>query len=170
MIKPRKNVPDLSLSLINGENWNVNEVEKADFLTLLIFYQCYHCPICKSYIPQLDKMVNDYEELGSRVIVASSDTKERAEKTVKEWGLNNLKVGYDLSIDTAREWGLFISHAIKEEEPDTFSEPGLYLIKPNRTLCAAAIQTMPFTRPNLKELLQSLQFIKQHDYPARGEA
>lgn len=104
------------------------------------------------------------------MIAASSDSKEKAEKTVQEWRLDKLRVGYGLSIEKAREWDLFISHAIKEEEPETFSEPGLFLIKPDKTLYAATIQTMPFTRPNLEELLQSLKFIRQKDYPAGGEA
>lgn len=170
MLKPRKEVPELTLPLVNGGEWSVNEVEKADFLTLLIFYRGYHCPVCKTYVPQLEKLRSQFEELGVQVIAASSDSREKAEKTVKEWELNGLKVGYGLPIEKARELGLYISHAIKEEEPETFSETGLLLIKPDKTLYAAAIQTMPFTRPNLKELHQSLQFVKQHNYPARGEA
>lgn len=170
MIKPRKKLPDLSFPLVNGSEWSLSEVEKADFLTLLVFYRGYHCSVCRSYLPQLNKLVEQFKELGVQVFTASSDSKERAEKAVEEWGLEKLKVGYDLSIEKAREWGLFISHAIKEKEPKIFSEPGLFLIKPDKTLYAAAIQTMPFTRPNLHELLQSLQHVKQNDYPARGEA
>lgn len=170
MIKPGKQVPELTLALINGGEWSINEVGKAEFLTLLVFYRGYHCPVCKGYIPQLDKLVDRYKELGIQVIAASSDSNEKVEKTVQEWGINKLKVGYGLSIEKAREWGLFISHAIKEEEPETFSEPGIFLIKPDKTLYAATIQTMPFSRPNLEELLQGLKFIKEKDYPARGEA
>jgi peroxiredoxin len=170
MIKPRKVLPEISFPLVNGGEWSLNEVEKADFLTLLVFYRGYHCPVCKSYIPQLNKLVNQFKDLGVQVIAASSDSKEKAAQTVQEWELDKLKVAYGLSIEKAREWGLFVSHAIKDEEPETFSEPGLFLIKPDKTLYAAAIQTMPFSRPNLNELLQSLQFIKQNDYPARGEA
>ena len=170
MIKPGKKLPDLSLPLVKGGEWTLNEVEKADYLTLLIFYRGYHCSVCKSYVPQLNKLIDQFNELGVQVIAASSDSKEKAEKTVQEWSLDKLRVGYGLSIEKAREWGLYISHAIKEDEPETFSEPGLFLIKPDKTLYAAAIQTMPFSRPNLQELLQSLQYIKQKEYPARGEA
>lgn len=170
MIKPRKQVPELRLPLVNGGEWSLSEVEQADYLTLLVFYRGYHCPICKSYVPQLNKLVDQFQELGGQVLAASSDTKEKAEKSVQEWGLDKLRVGYGLSIEKAREWDLFISHAVNEEEPETFSEPGLFLIKPDKTLYAAAIQTMPFSRPNLGELLQSLKYLKQKDYPARGEA
>lgn len=115
-------------------------------------------------------MLTQFHELGVQVFAASSDSEERAAKTVKDWEIDNLQIGYGMTIEKAREWSLYISHAIKEKEPEIFSESGLFLINPDRTLYAAAIQTMPFTRPNLNELLQSLQFIKQHNYPARGEA
>lgn len=170
MLKPRKEIPELTLPLANGGEWTVSEIEKTDFLTLLVFYRGYHCPICKTYISQLNKMLTQFHELGVQVFAASSDSEERAAKTVKDWEIDNLQIGYGMTIEKAREWSLYISHAIKEKEPEIFSESGLFLINPDRTLYAAAIQTMPFTRPNLNELLQSLQFIKQHNYPARGEA
>lgn len=115
-------------------------------------------------------MINQFEALGVQLVAASSDSKEKAEKTIKEWEISDLQVGYDLSIEKAREWGLYISRAIKENEPEFFSEPGLFLINPDQALYAATVQTMPFSRPNLRELLQGLQFIKQNNYPARGEA
>lgn len=170
MLKPREEVPELTLDLINGESWSIQNAAEAEFMTALIFYRGYHCPVCKSYIPQVEKLLEKFEGLGVKVIVASSDTKERAEKTYQEWGLDRLKPAYGLSIDNARKWGLSISHGIKEGEPETFSEPGLFLIRPDKTLYAFSIQSMPFTRPDLEGLLQGLKFIKQNDYPARGEA
>lgn len=79
-------------------------------------------------------------------------------------------VGYGLSIEKAREWGLFISKGISDSEPTEFSEPGLFLVKADGTLYAASIQTMPFTRPDFDELLGGLKFVKDKNYPARGEA
>lgn len=57
------------------------------------------------------------------VIAVSTDTHERAQKTRHEWGLENLAVGYGLSIYDVRAWGLYISKAIKEGEPAQFAEP-----------------------------------------------
>jgi peroxiredoxin len=170
MLKPREEVPALNLNLINGESWSTEKAADADFMTLLLFYRGYHCPVCKSYIPQVEKLREKFEALGVNVIIASSDSKERAEKTYREWGLDRLKPAYGLSIDDARKWGLYLSKGIKEEEPDIFSEPGLFLIRPDKTLYASSIQSMPFTRPAPEELLQGLKFIKENDYPARGEA
>jgi peroxiredoxin len=56
MIKPTHKLPDLSIPLVNGGEWSLNEVENADYLTLLVFYRGYHCPICKSYVPNSKPM------------------------------------------------------------------------------------------------------------------
>ena len=36
-------------------------------------------------------------------------------------------------------------------------------------LCSASIQSMPFTRPPLDQLLQGVDYALENDYPARGE-
>lgn len=81
-----------------------------------------------------------------------------------------MPIGYDLKEEEARDWGLYISNAIKDEEPDVFSEPGLFLINADGTLYCSAVQTMPFARPDFKALLKAIDFIQKEDYPARGKA
>ena len=95
--------------------------------------------------------------------------------TDTSWGLENLIIGHGLAIDAAREWGLFISSSrgktsVGVLEPPLFSEPGLFLVRPDATLYASAVNTMPFARPNFGELMKALDFIIEKDYPARGEA
>ncbi|MDG2003485.1 MAG: AhpC/TSA family protein, partial [Novosphingobium sp.] len=75
---------------------------------------------------------------------------------------------YDLSEGEARSFGLYISSAISEKEPERFSEPGLLVVNPDNTLYFASIQTSPFTRPPLAELIQGMRYAKEHGYPARG--
>ena len=55
------------------------------------------------------------------------------------------------------------------EEPALFSEPGLFLIRPDRTLYFASVQTMPFARPHFADILAALDFVIAKNYPARGE-
>jgi hypothetical protein len=50
-----------------------------------------------------------------------------------------------------------------------FSEPGVFLIKPDQTLYYGSTQTMPFARPSFADLLAAVDFAIQKDYPARGE-
>ena len=56
------------------------------------------------------------------------------------------------------------------KEPALFTEPGLFLVRPDGTLYWAAIQTMPFARPGFADVLKALDFVIAKDYPARGEA
>ena len=86
----------------------------------------------------------------------------------------SLTIGYGLDLGGARDWGLFISSgrgktSVGVEEPERFSEPGLFVVRPDATLYASSINTMPFARPNFGELVKSLEFIIAKDYPARGE-
>jgi len=169
MIKPKELVPDFSVKLAGGGVWKPGDPRKERFL-LLVAYRGYHCPICRKYIPQLDSLVGQFADLGVKVIAMSSDNEERVLKTQAEWKLGRLPLGYDLSIDDARKLGLFVSHGVKETEPELFAEPGLFIIDKDGTLYASSIQTMPFTRPNLEELLGAFKFIIANSYPARGEA
>ncbi len=81
---------------------------------------------------------------------------------------------YGLDLRVARAWGLYISTSrgmtsTGVEEPPLFSEPGLFLVRPDRTLYFASVQTMPFARPHLADILGALDFVIAKDYPARGE-
>jgi hypothetical protein len=95
---------------------------------------------------------------------------ERAAKSQEEWELASLPIGYGLGIEAARQWGLFISRGIKETEPAEFAEPGLFLVRPDGTLYAASLQTMPFARPHFADVLAAIDFITKNAYPPRGEA
>ncbi|MCU0769463.1 MAG: hypothetical protein MUD07_08855 [Burkholderiaceae bacterium] len=51
-----------------------------------------------------------------------------------------------------------------------FAEPGIFLIRPDRTLYFASVQTMPFARPHFADMLPAIDYVIKNDYPARGEA
>jgi len=58
-----------------------------------------------------------------------------------------------------RNWGLYLSHAAFDYEPEIFAELGLFLIKPDQTLYYVALNNAPFARPRFEDLLGGLQFI-----------
>lgn len=170
MIKPRTPTPNLEVPTGGGGKWSLAD-QRPERFTLVVFYRGYHCPVCKGYLKKLDGLLDRFAEQGvTSVIAVSGDEADAAHRSVQEWGLDQLTVGYNQSVDSMRQWGLFVSKGIKEGEPDLFGEPGLFLIRPDRTLYAAAINTMPFGRPNLEELLGAVRFVNDTDYPARGEA
>lgn len=174
MIKPRQPVPELSVPLVDGGHWKLTARTPRHF-TLIVAYRGLHCPICRAYLTELDRLHSDFVARGVDVLAVSADGAERAEQAVTEWGLTKLAVGHSLPIDVARRWGLYVSTSRGRtsagiEEPPVFAEPGVFLVRPDRTLYFAAVQTMPFARPRFDELLRAIDFVVKNDYPARGEA
>lgn len=172
-LMPRQPVPALRVPTLTGD-WDL-AAQKPERFTLVVFYRGLHCPICKTYVSELDNLVAEFATRGVGIQVLSSDTRDRAEAARDNWGLANLNLGYGLSIEMARSWGLYVSTSRGKtsagiEEPALFSEPGLFLVRPDGTLYWGSISTMPFARPHFREILGGLDFVIKVDYPARGEA
>lgn len=170
---PRQKVPDLSVPTVGGVTWTLQE-QKPENFTLLVFYRGLHCPVCRSYLRDLQAHLSAFEELGVEVLALSSDNQERATETKEDWNLGELTLGYGLELKTAREWGLYVSTSRGKTstgvvEPDLFSEPALYLVRPDSTLYFGAVQTMPFARPHFDDVVKAVKFALDKDYPARGE-
>ena len=170
---PREPVPELSLEQAGGGRWTLSEATPERF-TLLVFYRGLHCPLCRTYLQQLVRLLDDFAEIGVEAVAVSSDDQGRAERTLEEWELAPLHILHSLPLDQAREWGLYISSSrgvtsIGVEEPHRFSEPALYLVRPDGTLYFGMAQTMPFSRPDFRSILSSLKWIIESDYPGRGE-
>ncbi|NNG03553.1 MAG: AhpC/TSA family protein [Inquilinus sp.] len=170
---PRQPVPDLAVPTLGGGRWSLAEQTPKNF-TLIVFYRGFHCPICSTYIGDLEKKLDDFAERGVNVVAISGDEEERARSAKEKWGLDRLTIGYGLDLAVARQWGLYISSGRGKtstgvEEPALFAEPGLFLVRPDGTLYFGSVQTMPFARPNFREVLGALDFALRTDYPARGE-
>ena len=171
---PRQPVPSLSVPTLAGETWSI-EMATPQRFSLIVFYRGLHCPICTTYVAELDKVVPDLVSRGVETIAISSDTEERAREAQVKWGLKQISIGHSLNIGLARSWGLYISSSRGKtstgvEEPALFSEPGVFLVRPDRTLYWASVQSMPFARPHFRDILGALDFVIAKDYPARGEA
>lgn len=173
MLMPRQKTPDLVIPTLDHGTFDLS-VERNARGTLVCFYRGLHCPICATYLTELQKRTADFAARGVGVIAVSSDTAERARGMAEKIGATTLRVGYDLPLQVARDWGLYLSTSrgktsIGIEEPALFSEPGLFLVSPHQTLYYGSVQTMPFVRPHFAELLGALDFAIKADYPARGE-
>lgn len=166
---PRSKAPKIEVETVGGDIWRLAD-SAPDAFTMIVFYRGLHCPICKQYLRELDRRAGDFAARGVTCIAISGDDKARAEQTAREWGFKTLRVGYGQSIDSMREWGLFISRSIRQDEPEAFGEPGLFLIKPDGTVYCETIASMPFARPRFDDVLQAVDFVTKANYPARGEA
>jgi len=173
MLMPRQKTPDLKLPTLGGGEFDLS-AENSERGTIVCFYRGLHCPICATYLAELEKLLGDFAERGVGAIAVSSDGEERAAQMAEKINAKGLRFAYDLPLQTARDWGLYISTSrgktsIGIEEPALFSEPGLFLVRPDQTLFYGAAQTMPFVRPHFRELIPALDFAIANDYPARGE-
>ncbi|TXC79036.1 peroxiredoxin-like family protein [Paraburkholderia azotifigens] len=173
MLFPRQTAPALVVDTLDHGSFDLAS-EVPGRMTLICFYRGLHCPTCAMYLRELERLTPEFAERGITTIAISSDSEPRAREMQKKVAANSLRIGYGLPLTEARKWGLYIStsrgkSSIGVDEPEMFSEPGLYLLRPDRTIYYLSVQSMPFVRPNFKELLQALDFAIQHDYPARGE-
>ncbi|MCB1957939.1 MAG: AhpC/TSA family protein [Rhodocyclaceae bacterium] len=173
MLMPRQPVPALSVPTLSHGPFEL-ATDAPEHFTLVVFYRGLHCPVCAKYLLELERLVPEFEKRGVKVIALSSDEAERAQAMADKVRASALRFGFGLPLAVARQWGLYISTSrgktsIGIEEPARFSEPGLFLVRPDGSLFYGAVQTMPFARPVFAELLGSLDFVLANDYPARGE-
>ncbi|MEK0162892.1 peroxiredoxin-like family protein [Phaeobacter sp. JH20_36] len=173
MLMPRQPTPDLTLPTLDHGPFDLSR-EDSQRGTVICFYRGLHCPICANYLKELEKRVADFASRGVNCIAVSSDGEERTRAMAEKIEAKNLRFGYDLPLNVARQWGLYLSTSrgktsIGIEEPALFSEPGLFMVTPEQTLYYGSVQTMPFVRPHFSELVSALDFAIANDYPARGE-
>jgi len=170
---PNQTVPPLRVDLAGGGQFDLASEKPSNF-TLVVFYRGLHCPICRSQLKDLESKLDDFDKRGVAVAAVSTDSKERGEQTREAWGLSRLRVGYGLSLAEARRWGLYVSSGHGKtstgvDEPALFSEPAIYLVRPDGTLYFGSVQTMPFARPHFSDILAAIDFVVKNNYPARGE-
>ncbi|MDC0073664.1 redoxin domain-containing protein [Alphaproteobacteria bacterium] len=170
---PRVKAPMLEVPTAQGTKWNLNNSNALNF-TVIIIYRGLHCPICSTYLKDIEDNFDRFNNLGVELIAISTDKKDRAIKTLSEWNLNKLLIGYDLSKEVALLWGLHLSSgrenpSLTTPEPDIFVEPGLFIIKNDGSLYMSSIQTMPFGRPPINEIIGGISYAIKNNYPARGE-
>lgn len=173
MLIPRQAVPPLTVPTLAHGTYDLAQ-ERPQRFSLVVAYRGLHCPICAKYLMELGRLLPEFDQRGVSVIAVSSDGQERARAMADKVGAAGLRFGHDLTLSQARQWGLYISSSrgktsIGIDEPALFSEPGVFLVRPDGTLYYGAVQTMPFARPHFDELLAAIDFAISKDYPARGE-
>ena len=172
-LTPRQPVPALNIPLVGGDRYVLGAAPAPTF-DLIVFYRGLHCPICAKYLMELERLMPEFEKRGVQVVAVSSDIAERGQAMADKIKAEHLRVGYELSLQSARQWGLYISASrgqtsIGIEEPELFSEPGVFIVRPDGILYYGSTQTMPFARPQFQDLLGAIDFAVANDYPARGE-
>ena len=164
---PGRPVPELNLSMLGADSFDIRAESIGNFL-LLVVYRGLHCPICEKYLNQMQDHLDALHQQEVTAVAVSMDDEARARKTRSDWGLDKLRLAYGMTAEDAAHWGLYVSRSIKEAEPEHFAEPAMFIIKPDLNLYAGWIQSTPFARPRFDDLVDSLDFILENDYPPRG--
>ena len=166
-LQTRALAPSLEVQTVNGQVWKLADQHPPNY-TMILFYRGVHCPICKQQLGELEQRLEEFRELGVEAIAISGDSYDRAQTTKQEWKIPNVTIGYGLSVESMRHWRLYISKGASEKEPLLFNEPALFLIKPDRTVAYAVINSDPFGRPHLSDVAEGIDFILKNQYPIRG--
>lgn len=173
MLFPTQAVPELIVPTSGHGSFDLGK-QPAENFNLIVFFRGLHCPLCAKYLRELGSLLPELNKRGVDVIAVSSDTEQRSAEMADKVGMPELKFGYGLPLQNAREWGLYISKGIGKtssgvQEPVLFAEPGLFLVRPDGTLYYGAVQTMPFARPGFTDLMMAIDYAIEKNYPARGE-
>ncbi len=167
--RPRQGAPELRVELLSGDTYVLAD-QTPDRFTMVVFFRGLHCPVCQAQLRELSRRLDELAERGIAVIAVSGETRTRTQRLKDDWKLDRLPLAYGLSEERMRAWGLFVSRAINDAEPDLFNEPSVFLIAPEGSVYYEAILSMPVGRPRLDDLLGAIDYWTANDYPARGEA
>lgn len=155
-------MPAMRLRSLRGEIWDLRD--RRGRFVLLVIYRGLHCDACRQHLHELASLSQQFAEQSVDVLAVSCDSQERAEQAAEAWQLQGLNVAYGLSIETILHWGLTLAPGRGRSgsglvEPPLFAEPGLFLVRSDGRLAAAALGSDSFSRPRLRELLRALPLL-----------
>lgn len=127
-----------------------------------------HCPICKSYLSEIEQRREPMAALGVSVAAVSADSEVQTRITA-EAAKVNFPLLYGMDEAKMHRLGLYVSEPRSAQETDhRFPEPALFVVNPQGVLHLVDIANAPFLRPDLDRLLGGLRFIIEKAYPIRG--
>jgi len=170
--------PDIQISLLAGDARPLSGIATLGDWKLIVFYRGAHCPLCATYIKELDGMLDQFLLSDVEVLAISGDQKEKAAAFAAQHNFS-LDIGFGLTTAEMDLLGLYISDPADPRETDRpFCEPGLFVLNAEGLVHIVDISNAPFARPELSKIKQSLDYIRlpedqRHDYygaryPIRG--
>lgn len=164
--------PTMTIPRLGGSSITLGQPENGHDWQMIVVYRGKHCPVCTSYLKELDSLLADFNALGVDVVAVSADPAEKAQAQI-ELIRPSFAVGYDLNVDQMRQLGVYVSNPRSPEETDRqFSEPGMFVVNADGNLQIVDISNAPFVRPELAKLVGGIGFIRnpENNYPIRGAA
>lgn len=164
---PGRPAPDLVAPLADGGMFRLHDQTPRCF-QLVVVYRGHHCGACRASLEAWNVHMPALRQMGVEAVFISADNRERAQASRDEWDIGQLQLAYGWDLRQARAWGLYISDAIKETEPDQFLEPALFILDPDFMVWGVSVQSNQFARPHAADVVSALEFVIENDYPPRG--
>jgi len=162
--------PEILVKSSKGKDYLLSTLSIETTWKMVVVYRGVHCPICTTYLNQLEQIKNDLTELGVSLVAVSADSKAQVTQHQNELNIS-YDLCYDLSIEQMQKLGLYISKPRSEKETDhPFAEPGVFIINEKGQVQIVDISNAPFMRPSLESIINGIRFIRNPDnnYPIRG--
>lgn len=137
---------------------------------LLVVYRGKHCPMCRKYLNELNRLLDRFREREISAAAVSADSRDKAESESHDEGWR-FPVAYDLAIDDMHRLGLYISEPGSPKETDRpFAEPALFVVNPQGRTQVIAVTNAPFSRPDLATVFEGLKAAQNQHAPIHGTA
>jgi peroxiredoxin len=162
--------PAIDLPVLDGGMRRLSSPRDGFDWMLVVVYRGKHCPLCTTYLKELNANLADLNALGVDVIAVSADSETRAIAHMKQVS-PDYDVAYGLTVPQMRELGLYVSDPRNGMEVDApFAEPGLFVIGAASELQIVDISNVPFARPDLKWIARGIGFRRgpMKDAPING--
>ena len=97
MPHPRQPAPALHVDTVAHGPFDL-AAQKPERFTLICYYRGLHCPICATYLRELERLVPDFAQRGVETIAISSDEADRARQMAEKINASGLRIGYGLDL------------------------------------------------------------------------
>ncbi len=162
--------PAIEVAKLGGGELTIGVPQEGYDWQMVVVYRGKHCPVCTSYLKELETLLPEFHALGVDVVAVSADPEAKATDQIA-LVRPSYPVGFGLSLDQMHALGLYVSDPRSANETDRpFAEPGIFVVNADGQVQVTDISNAPFARPDLKTLLGGLRFIRnpENNYPIRG--
>ncbi len=162
--------PAIELPVLGGGTSRLSQPGDGCDWKLIVVYRGRHCPLCTTYLQQLNAVLPDLHALGVDVVAVSADSEARAAAQMAEVS-PEYDVAYGLTVPQMERLGLHVSgprNGMDVEAP--FAEPGLFVLDGDGVVQIADISNVPFARPDLAWIARGIGFRRgpMKDAPING--
>lgn len=162
--------PLIDLPTLSGSTRSLAQPRDGFDWLLTLVYRGKHCPLCTTYLKDLNTALPELRELGVDVVAVSADSEDRAVAQMAEVS-PDFDVAFGLTVAQMEDLGLYVSGPRNGMNVDgPFAEPGLFVINEDGALQITDVSNVPFARPSLQSIVKGIRFLRgmTESFPVNG--